>query len=95
MILERESVSGHRRAKPARALASTLRGAGRALVLGAWLAATLAVQSKVGADLARSLHDDEERLELRIRGRHDPPANVAAPPRTNEEAIDPWELVSV
>jgi hypothetical protein len=88
MILARESVSGQRQAKPARVL-------GSALAVGAWLLAALVVQSTVGADLARSIHDDEERLELQIRGRHEPPANVAAPPRTNEESIDPWELVSV
>jgi hypothetical protein len=88
MILERESVSGQQ-ARPARVWGGTL-------ALGAWLLVAFAVQSTVGADLARSIHDDEERLELHIRGRHEPaPANTAAPPRTNEESIDPWELVSV
>ena len=94
MILARESVSGQQPARPVRALVRVARW-GNALVLGAWIVSALAVQSTVGVDIARSMHDDEERLELRIRGRHDPPANVATPPRTNEESIDPWELVSV
>lgn len=94
MILERESVSGQPPARQARVLAGVAR-VGKALVLGAWIVSALAVQSTVGVDIARSMHDDEERLELRIRGRHDPPANVATPPRTKEEAIEPWELVSV
>ena len=88
MILTRQSVSGQPQPRTARALRTSL-------ALGVWLLAALAVQSTVDVDIARSLHDDEERLELQIRGRHEPPANVAAPPRTNEESIDPWELVSV
>jgi hypothetical protein len=106
MILERESVSGQRQARPSRAgyrgdkavgkRASKGVGKifGQALALGVWLLPVAIVQSTIGVDIARGVHD-EERLELRIREQREPPVNTVPPPRTNEESIDPWELVSV
>jgi hypothetical protein len=80
MILERKSVSGQRN---------------RSLAVGLWVVSVLLVQSTVGVDLARDVSEGEQRLELRIHERRDPPSGAVAPSRTNEESIDPWELVSV
>jgi hypothetical protein len=80
MIPERKSVSGQR----SKALAGVL-----------WVAAVVLVQGTVGADIARDVRGGEERLELRMREKINPPAGAVQPARRNEESIDPWELVSV
>jgi hypothetical protein len=80
MILERKSVSGQR---------------SKAFAVGLWIASVLLVQSTVGVDIARDVREGEQRIELQIRGHREPPAGAVAPPRRNEESIDPSELVSV
>lgn len=61
-----------------------------------WVGAALLVQSMAiaGIEPGGATRELEERIELQLKHRHNPPAG-RSPERTHEDAIDPWELVSV
>ncbi len=60
-----------------------------------WAAAVSFVQGTVGADIAQGVRESEERIELRMRERREPPSGAVQPVKTHEESIEPWELVIV
>jgi len=61
-----------------------------------WLLTALLVQSMsiAGIDAGGAARELEERIELQLRQRHNPPI-IQEPERTHEDSIEPWELVSV
>jgi hypothetical protein len=67
------------------------------LVVGAisWSTAAWIAQGAVGTDIGGAGHELEERIELRLRGGGIPVLPPPEPPRTHEDSIEPWELVSV
>jgi len=50
--------------------------------------------SIAGIDAGGAARELEERIELQLRQRHNPPI-IQEPERTHEDSIEPWELVSV
>jgi hypothetical protein len=64
------------------------------LAVAAWGAALGLAQATLGGDLARAVHELEQRIELRVRGIAAPAE--PQPERSHEdESLEPWELVSV
>jgi hypothetical protein len=62
--------------------------------VASWGLAVLLAQAALAGDIGRAVEQLEQRIELQLRGGSiAPPAD--SPERTHEEAIEPWELVSV
>jgi hypothetical protein len=74
------------------------RGHARWLRLGvamtSWGLALVAAEALLGAEMANPARELEQRIELRLKGRVDPPPQT--PARSHEEeSFEPWELVGV
>jgi hypothetical protein len=65
-----------------------------ALALVTWMAGAAVVEVAVGDEFSQVSRQVEERLELQILGSPAAPS-PAAPERTREDSIEPWELVGV
>jgi hypothetical protein len=62
----------------------------------AWLAAASVAQAALGPEIGRAVQQMEERIEQQLKGkRAAPPRDPQPTERSHEEAIEPWELVSV
>ena len=62
--------------------------------MASWIAAVSVAQAVGGADIARKVHELEERIELHLKGLQTPPE--PQPQRSHEdESFESWELVSV
>jgi hypothetical protein len=64
------------------------------LAVASWGAALGLAHATLGGDLGRSVHELEQRIELRVRGVSTSPDPQRE--RSHEdESFEPWELVSV
>jgi hypothetical protein len=61
----------------------------------AWIVCASLVQEALGDDVGQAARPLQERLELRVRERSNPPPWRQQRERSHEESIEPWELVSV
>jgi hypothetical protein len=65
------------------------------VALLAWTVCVSLVQEALGDDVGQAARPLQERLELRVRERGNPPPGRQQRERGHEESIEPWELVSV
>jgi hypothetical protein len=67
------------------------------IALSSWAVAVAFAEGEFGPDIGRAVHRVEERIEMQLKGgSSDVPAQAPVQPeRSHEDAIEPWELVSV
>lgn len=65
------------------------------VAVASWTLCASVVQEGFGDDVGQAARPLQERLELRVRERSDPPPESPPHERTHEDSIEPWELVSV
>ena len=72
-------------------------GLGAFIAAGSWIASALLVQATAGIDLGAAGRQLERRIEQHLREGSVPALATppAVPARSHDDAIEPWELVSV
>ena len=65
------------------------------VAFAAWMLSASVVQEALGDDVGQAARPLQEKLELRVRERNNPPAERQQRERTHEDSIEPWELVGV
>jgi hypothetical protein len=64
------------------------------VALASWVVAAWVAEGALGADIGREGRKLEERIELQLKGGSGQ-QSAPQPPRSHEDAIEPWELVGV
>lgn len=65
------------------------------VALVAWMLCASVVQEALGDDVGQAARPLQEKLELRVRDRNNPPPERQQRERTYDDSFEPWELVSV